>query len=856
MSGSHLSREFFDLVKSIGECRSKQEEDKIIETEIALLKSKLSDPQNLQNPKKLKEFLIRSIYVEMLGHDASTFAYIHGVNLSHNKNLIAKRVGYLVSCLFLDPSNELMILLINTIQKDLKSSNLLEVAFALTVVSRLANEEMIPVLSSLVSPLLSHPAEMIRRRSVVAFHRLVQIGSDNITLQTVHQVLRKALGDTDPGVMAVGLNLLFDVARTETVSCADLVPIIVGILKQVIDHRLAKDFEYHRMPAPWIQMRLLSILGILGKENESASALMYDVLQETLRRADVGSNAGAAIVFDCLKCITSIVPSHTLLEYSSLMISKFMTSENHNYKYLGVTGLSLIVGINPAYANEHQMLVVDCLEDSDDTLRRKTIELLIQMANPNNVHVVVGKTLSQLDKDDDSVFKQQLVEKICSLCERFAPSNEWYLLTLNQVYSKMGCRVPDSVGENLTRLVAEQDGTDPVTGVDLRVTAANEYIAWLEKYIASDSKDSEFSPAFLKLMVWMVGEFAPLSTTEGYSVDDIVDLLVDAVKHMLGQEDAEPNNEVMGYMVTAISKISVTASSVAKSSSLSLFDALLESSEVSPDIHRRCREYSFVLRQPPHIQKALLPFDGSCEDIEIDLRFLDGFCSEARRNGAKQYCKPSERPVAASRHPQTVTGAATVLSGLRFEAYQAPPPVTASAPLAVKTSGLTTPVVVSPVSAKAQPIASPPGGSRGSPGPPQLQLGSAKKWGPQGFVGVAPQPPAQRTPERVEPAAPAVVKSVSVPSSSPSPPQLSQEYLEKQRTAAALFSGMGAGRPASVASAPKLSAQPRKNPSPQPSVSTDQATDLLDLGGSPPSAPQASTTHRKVSDMSDLLGIQ
>lgn len=562
MSGSHLSREFFDLVKSIGECRSKQEEGKIIETETALLKSKLSDPRNLQNPKKLKEFLIRSIYVEMLGHEASTFAYIHGVNLSHNKNLIAKRVGYLVSCLFLDPSNELMILLINTIQKDLKSSNLLEVAFALIVVSRLANEEMIPVLSSLVSPLLSHPSEMIRRRAVVAYHRLVQIGSDSITLQTVHQVLRKALGDTDPGVMAVGLNLLFDVARTETVSCSDLVPSIVGILKQVIDHRLPKDFEYHRMPAPWIQMRLLSILSILGKENESASALMYDVLQETLRRADVGSNAGAAIVFECLKCITSIVPNHTLLEYSSLMISKFMTSENHNYKYLGVTGLSLIVGINPAYANEHQMLVVECLEDSDDTLRRKTIELLIQMANPNNVQVVVEKMLNQLDKDDDSVFKQELVEKICALCDRFAPSNEWYLLTINQVYSKMGkpdeqgahCCVPDSVGENLTRLVAEQDGPDSVTGVDLRVTAANEYIAWLERYIASDSKDSEFSPAFLKLMVWMVGEFAPLSTTEGYSVDDIVDLLADSVKHMLSQEDSEPNNEVIGYMITAISK--------------------------------------------------------------------------------------------------------------------------------------------------------------------------------------------------------------------------------------------------------------------------------------------------------------
>jgi len=39
------------------------------------------------------------------------------------------------------------------------------------------------------------------------------------------------------------------------------------------------------------------------------------------------------------------------------------------------------------YAAEHQLAVVDCLEDPDDTLKKKTLELLFKMTKPNNVEV-------------------------------------------------------------------------------------------------------------------------------------------------------------------------------------------------------------------------------------------------------------------------------------------------------------------------------------------------------------------------------------------------------------------------------------------------------------------------------------
>ena len=115
-SGSHLSKELLDLVKSIGESRSKQEEDRIISNEASLLKVKFQE----KNPseRKMKELLIRAIYVEMLGHDA-TFSHIYAVNLTQSKNLLVKRIGYLACSLFISNSSEMLILMISTIQKDL-----------------------------------------------------------------------------------------------------------------------------------------------------------------------------------------------------------------------------------------------------------------------------------------------------------------------------------------------------------------------------------------------------------------------------------------------------------------------------------------------------------------------------------------------------------------------------------------------------------------------------------------------------------------------------------------------------------------------------------------------------------------
>ena len=70
----------------------------------------------------MKEYLLRAIYIEMLGHEA-TFAHLFSVNLTQDKNYLNKRVGYLACSLLLNEESEFLILLVTSLQKDIQSLN-------------------------------------------------------------------------------------------------------------------------------------------------------------------------------------------------------------------------------------------------------------------------------------------------------------------------------------------------------------------------------------------------------------------------------------------------------------------------------------------------------------------------------------------------------------------------------------------------------------------------------------------------------------------------------------------------------------------------------------------------------------
>lgn len=101
------------------------------------------------------------------------------------------------------------------------------------------------------------------------------------------------------------------------------------------------------------------------------------------------------------------------------------------------------------------MIVVDCLDDTDETLKRKTLDLLYKMTTPSNVVFIAGKLMDSLEASNDPFLREELVSRVTELAERFAPNNRWFIQTMNSVFEVGGDLVRPEIAHNLMRLIAE-----------------------------------------------------------------------------------------------------------------------------------------------------------------------------------------------------------------------------------------------------------------------------------------------------------------------------------------------------------------------------------------------------------------
>ena len=196
-----------------------------------------------------------------------------------------------------------------------------------------------------------------------------------------------------------------------------------------------------------------------------------------------------------------IYPSESLLELTATTISRFIISENRNLKYIGIVGLSQIVQINAKYALQHQSVVVDALDDPDQTIRTKTISLLYRMTNYQNVHVIVNKLLQYLkDAPAESSTKKDLVIKINELAERFATDKGWFIQTINKLFEIGGDLITQNISNNFIKLISEWE-------MEADGEKFQEYTLVL--YVDILKQGTLMGDNLMNVIAWVLGEYAP-----------------------------------------------------------------------------------------------------------------------------------------------------------------------------------------------------------------------------------------------------------------------------------------------------------------------------------------------------------
>ena len=609
-SSSHLSKDLLELIKSIGDSRSKQEEDKIISKECETLKIIIKESG--VPPKKMKEYLIRAIYIEMLGHDAS-FSHLFAVNLTQDKNILNKRVGYLACSLLLNESSEFLILLVASLQKDLQSSNWVEVCMALNTVIKFADPTMMQACTEPVLKLLDNKNEQIRKKAVMCLYRFHQV--EPSTVPDCEERMRKLICDYDPSVMAATLPYFKEKIMKNPEKYKDLVSPLVAILKQVIEHKLPREYDYHRFPGPWIQVILLEILSMLGRDDQNSSENMYEILGQCLRRADdTGINIGYAIVYQCLKTICTIYPNSHLIELASTTISRFLSSESPNLRCTGINGLTLIIQINPNYVMSHQKVIVDCLEENDETLKKNTFELLYKMTNLKNVEVIVDKMMNYLKHTTlENQSKKDILQKITELTERFAPNKTWFIKVMNDLFVNFGDMITNDILSKLIAIINEWESETDDLNEFKKYTIEN-YATIVENY-------SVLPESFVKLMAWVIGEYTcKLYCNDTEKIKGIIQML----SYLLNKTYDDEMTKCL--LISAIAKIN----SNINYSEQNLVNDIMErySREKNTELQQRCLEYKRTQAKNVPIEKNIFTTIEESPTIDFELSFLNNYVQQ------------------------------------------------------------------------------------------------------------------------------------------------------------------------------------------------------------------------------------
>ncbi|KAL9537890.1 hypothetical protein MBANPS3_011374 [Mucor bainieri] len=522
---SGLSAEFNDFITRITQAKSKTEETSLATEELSKLSSKMASPD--VSSTRMRDYLIRLMHCYMLGYDVE-FSIIYAIMASQSgETALDRRVGYLACTLFLTQDHELGIMLINTLQRDLKSQNYLDKCAALNAICYLEHEEMLDNVLDSVIQAMEFPKQIVRKKAVVALYFLYERSSVDIEriepalrkavdIERIEPALRKALEDKDSSVVFSALPVWKNIILQHAARFEDMLPRFHAIHRQIMEKRIHKSFMYHGVYAPWAQLECLEIYGIYQDANIGSPRDFYDIIMDCVQSVEKKVDAAFAIVLECVKLLASLdslllgtlsVPEQNPFQ----MLVPFLHSSNHNLKYLGLLGMSFIDESFWKRGWLDGTLLASIVESSydDHTIITQSIENMDTIVDQHvlkNIapHLIEAMSRNYDNKQSNTTVAYWLINRII---EYHTEHDAWFVETMLNALAESRKNLDGDYMESKCSLLRNAL-TENVDGSSTREVAVNTAYQLLRR---ANSED-RYSPLLVQFVIWVLGDIGYLSS--------------------------------------------------------------------------------------------------------------------------------------------------------------------------------------------------------------------------------------------------------------------------------------------------------------------------------------------------------
>jgi AP-1 complex subunit gamma-1 len=602
-----MSKRLRDLIREVRQCRTAASEREAVAKESAAIRDSFTKNEVHYRQRNVAKLL----YIHMLGYPTK-FGQMEPLKLLSSAEYSDKRVGYLGMQLLLDETQEVLMLATNSVKTDLNHPNPFVVGLALCSLANICNSGMARDVCPDVTKLLSSTNPYIRKKAALCAIRIIRKVPE--LLEYFVPKIRELLNTKHHGVLLTGITLLIEMCRVERKTVVKvfrpLVSFLVRTMKSLIATGYVVDYDVGGVTDPFLQVRILQLLRILGKGSTKASDQMNDLLAQVATNTEGSRNVGTAILYECVQTIMSIESESGLRVLAINLLGRFLLNRDNNIRYVALSTLSKFVAKDVRAVQEHRQMIVDCLKDADISIRRRALDLVYLLVNTKNVRMLVRELLNFL-MNADVEFRADLTAKICYVTEKYAPSKKWHIDTILRVMAIAGGHISDEIMSNLVNLI--------VSNPELQSYA-------VQKMYLALNKDLMKQP-LVQVGIWCVGEFgdvlvqrqqadvdgAKKSSSEPLDVSekDIVSLLHAVLRHPSTTDNTKE------YVLTAAVKlIDRLPTPSMRAATVKILDEF--STSVSIELQQRACEYRLLLNKFEQDQPSLAKLFFKVPPIAVD----------------------------------------------------------------------------------------------------------------------------------------------------------------------------------------------------------------------------------------------
>ena len=117
-------------------------------------------------------------------------------------------------------------------------------------------------------------------------------------------------------------------------------------LKNLLMSGYAPEYEIGGVKDPFLQVKILELLGRVGAGNAEASDEMSDVLAQIATNTEGTKNPGNSVLSECVRTIMAIEASQGLRVLGINILGRFLANKENNVRYVALQQLIKVVDID------------------------------------------------------------------------------------------------------------------------------------------------------------------------------------------------------------------------------------------------------------------------------------------------------------------------------------------------------------------------------------------------------------------------------------------------------------------------------------------------------------------------------